>query len=693
MFFILFDPQMITGLVIYPLVCFPGVLGNTLTLFVLSRRNMQTSTNAFLSALAVSDSVKLINDILYFFVIVFMKTSTTLGNLSYGYLYPYAHFIFSFSACVSSWLTVSMAVERYLMVCHPTRVRAVWSRRRAVLLCTLIYVIMSLLALPSALRYKTIACLDVVSNMTRLDVQLTEMWKNEIFVKIYTWAQNLLRSIIPLIVLVILNTCIITALRRSQTKKRKNARHRVTVMMIVVILAFLICITPDAIMSTVFGLGYHEADYLAKGIREITDALLAINAGINFLIYCAFNQIFRKSFLRLCCHKTKRSNTWMTELEESTFRRLSDVKTAMLSNNNSLPIQDTSPTLVTDNSLAGFTNKINGKHQTADSASIQLAQDTNDSSSANLNSSLSNGDSGSQTEEYANSSENDHQTFVQPLALIKRKPFSQHIHRISKDGLKHSRNSIKCTRDRHKAISLHELHQTCRETDKLDVHSDKLHQCLDTESNSVRSSFYQHQLFTKVCACVHDVPTTSKNVSDHRQSIILTNCQGEALTSQRHEIRNNSTHFRDFNITSHENLRKKVCFNHRLDNKTDIIYDTSDRKYNVFATCHREDNVFATCHREDNVFATCDREDNVFATSDREDNVFATCVKRSTECDTYGMYNACDQAAPLCDSCTLSTHLFPHNVASAISSDTRNFILQIDSQMLFPKQDILSTDL
>ncbi|CAL1531229.1 unnamed protein product, partial [Lymnaea stagnalis] len=327
--------QIITGLVIYPLVCFPGVVGNILTIFVLSRRNMQTSTNAFLSALAVADSIKLINDILYFFVIVFMRTSTRLGNMSYGYLYPYAHFVFSLSVCVSSWLTVSVAVERYIMVCHPTRARAMWSRRRAVILCTLIYVVMTSLALPSALRYRTIRCVDRATNVSKLDVELTEMWKNKLFVTSYTWTQNLLRSIIPLIVLVILNTCIISALRRTKAKRRKNARHRVTIMMIVVILAFLICITPDAILSTVFGFGYHEAGYLPRGIREITDTLLAINAGVNFLIYCAFNQVFRKSFAHICCPNTRQTNTWMTELDESTYRRLSEAKSLLMSNNNS----------------------------------------------------------------------------------------------------------------------------------------------------------------------------------------------------------------------------------------------------------------------------------------------------------------------------------------------------------------------
>ena len=144
--------QFITGLILYPCICVPGLMGNFLTLLVMSNRNMRTSTNAFLSALAVADSIKLINDLLYFCTILLLRTDDVVGNRAYGYLYPYAHFIFSMSVCVSSWLTVSVAVERYIMVCHPTRARDVCNRNRAVAVCAAVFLVMTTLALPSALR-------------------------------------------------------------------------------------------------------------------------------------------------------------------------------------------------------------------------------------------------------------------------------------------------------------------------------------------------------------------------------------------------------------------------------------------------------------------------------------------------------------------------------------------------------------
>ncbi|BFZ06533.1 hypothetical protein BsWGS_09572 [Bradybaena similaris] len=431
--------QTVTGLVIYPLACIPGFLGNMLTIFVLSRRNMLTSTNAFLSALAVSDSIKLVNDIMYILVTVFLRTNEELGKTAYSYLYPYAHFIFSMSVCVSSWLTVSVAIERYILVCHPTRARAFWNRKRAVWLCVCIYVIMTLLALPSALRYRTVRCIDRKTGMPRLEVELTEIWQNQLLTKAYEWIQNLLRSIIPLLVLVVLNVCIICALKRSKANRGRNPRHRVTIMMIIVILVFLICITPDAILSTVFEFGYHEEGYLEKGIREITDSLLTINAAVNFIIYCVFNQVFRKSFARICC-PTDRPVGWITELDESTYRRLSEAKYLLSTNNNSPPRRNTPPKLKPRRSLqenhivlnSGVVSNTTGRKPSVErscSLNTDSYQDISRQNSPLMTS------SSSSSSEHGNS-----------RAPQSNQQNLQHQHRGSSGGLKKSRNSVKSNR-------------------------------------------------------------------------------------------------------------------------------------------------------------------------------------------------------------------------------------------------------
>ncbi|ELU15323.1 hypothetical protein CAPTEDRAFT_36137, partial [Capitella teleta] len=262
-------------LICYPTVCFFGLTGNILSVLVLSQRKLRSSTNTFLVALAVSDAIKLINDCFYFLVILLLNVDPATGEKAYGYLYPYAHYFFNMSVCITAWLTVSVAAERYILVCHATRARQLCSIHRARMTSILVFVSMSLLTVPLGLRYKT-------------------LWNTHKFVTAYSWIQNLLRSIIPLFILCTLNYFIVQALRQTRaSRKRISGRHRITLMLISVIGVFLVCVTPDAIMSTFFGFGYYEADFLVRGVREITDLLLTVNSAANFIIYCTFNKVFR----------------------------------------------------------------------------------------------------------------------------------------------------------------------------------------------------------------------------------------------------------------------------------------------------------------------------------------------------------------------------------------------------------------
>ena len=57
--------RFITGLILYPIICLFGLTGNALIIFVLVHKTALSSTDVLLAALAISDAVKLINDLLY----------------------------------------------------------------------------------------------------------------------------------------------------------------------------------------------------------------------------------------------------------------------------------------------------------------------------------------------------------------------------------------------------------------------------------------------------------------------------------------------------------------------------------------------------------------------------------------------------------------------------------------------------
>ena len=321
--------RFVTGLICYPIICLLGLTGNTFILIVLAQKSMATSTNIFLSALAVSDIIKLVNDVLYFLTVLLYELDPPSGNKCFGYLYPYAHFIFNMCVCTSSWLTVSVAVERYILVCHPAMAKGLVSIRRSKIISLAVFVLMTSVAIPSALRYRTIETIkldELGQNITWLEVELTSLWEDQTFVKAYNWVQSLLRSILPLFVLVFTSGFIINALRKTRANKKLASRNKITIMLIVVIIFFLVCIIPDAVMSAFFNLGYAESEnYLVKGVREITDMLLGVNAAINFALYIIFNKVFRDQFNALFC---KRCQAWCQKSDSKSeeYQRLPDAK-------------------------------------------------------------------------------------------------------------------------------------------------------------------------------------------------------------------------------------------------------------------------------------------------------------------------------------------------------------------------------
>ena len=225
------------------------------------------------------------------------------------------------TACVTAWLIVSVAVERYIFVCHATRAHLVCTVRRAAVIAVCVVTSMSLVALPSALRYRRTACRHPTTNETVFDVQLTEFGRAQPSAGGYTWALTLVRSIVPLVVLVAFNARIVCALRsvhggtpadtvgaEDRRQRRRAAKNRsVTVMLVVVVVVFVVCILPDAVMSVGFGVGYvDERDQLAKGAREFSDALLALCSAVNFVVYCLCSSQFRAALVQVF-HPSRRT--------------------------------------------------------------------------------------------------------------------------------------------------------------------------------------------------------------------------------------------------------------------------------------------------------------------------------------------------------------------------------------------------
>ena len=109
----------IYGFVSPPVILFT-VITNTLICAVLLRRNMRTATNALLLAMAVADMMTGLWPLpcyVYFYTLGAVRYYVPFGwCVVYSALTEYLPTVFH---TASIWLTVALALHRYVCVCHP----------------------------------------------------------------------------------------------------------------------------------------------------------------------------------------------------------------------------------------------------------------------------------------------------------------------------------------------------------------------------------------------------------------------------------------------------------------------------------------------------------------------------------------------------------------------------------------------
>lgn len=105
--------QLVIGLYLIPIVCIPGLVGNILCIIVFINNTMQRLlTTHFLLFLALSDTIKLSNDLLYSIVLIIQAFDQQLGKNLFRILYRYCHYINTVSTLCAAWLTLVVAIER-----------------------------------------------------------------------------------------------------------------------------------------------------------------------------------------------------------------------------------------------------------------------------------------------------------------------------------------------------------------------------------------------------------------------------------------------------------------------------------------------------------------------------------------------------------------------------------------------------
>ncbi|XP_022160958.1 FMRFamide receptor-like isoform X2 [Myzus persicae] len=290
-----------------PAVVAVGVVGNMLSVVVLTREPMKSSTSTYLTALAVSDLFYL----LFVFTISFENYPWIVEADYYIYWkwYPYGLWLTDAASNTSVLLTVSFTVERYIAVCHPLRGRVLCTESRAkrVILMVALFCIACTATTPHEWH------IAINAATGKFQKSSTELGRNDIYKKAYNWFCIVTFICVPLLVLAVLNWFLINAVnqsRRNRTRltcqgnvvwNRQRQENKMTMTLIAVVIMFCVCQTPTAVMMLTASV-YEPPEktpayYVNRGLHTIFNFLMVVNAASNFMLYCAMSRKYRRTLM------------------------------------------------------------------------------------------------------------------------------------------------------------------------------------------------------------------------------------------------------------------------------------------------------------------------------------------------------------------------------------------------------------
>ena len=302
-----------------------NIVTNTLVVIVLFKKNMRSSTNYILAGMALSDMLTGIFPLPV--LIYFYGLGHYNDHIPYPwcYIYKYFHeFIPIIFHTASIWLTMGLAIQRYIYICHSYNARK-WCTIRNVKYGTCIVYVIAILSQFSRFlefQFKPVEIESMHSPNVSITTCLIKLrpWfqKNETaYFNVYFWFRVICVHLIPCFILVILNALLISAMRtaqlrrmqllkqnkKSESKKLKDS-NCTTLMLVAVVGLFLIVEFPLgiimilSIIENTFDI--HIFDMGTLGVSNmISNFFILLSYPLNFFIYCGMSRQFRETFKRM----------------------------------------------------------------------------------------------------------------------------------------------------------------------------------------------------------------------------------------------------------------------------------------------------------------------------------------------------------------------------------------------------------
>ncbi|XP_071956539.1 kappa-type opioid receptor-like [Antedon mediterranea] len=268
-----------------------GISGNGIVVAVYLKKHLiRNSASYFIVCLAAADLISSVA-----MIPIPRKDyveNTTMGNL-------YCKVIFSslllwVSVFASVLLLTVLTVDRYVAVIHPTKYKYIFKLTR------LKYIVLAVCLFSFVFYTYSIYITDVI------DCKCQIKWPNEVFRIFIGVCLFMLQYFLPVCIMVVVNLKIIYNLKnqadnlmRRNTSSRNpgvslmRARRKMIRMVIIVVVIFIICWTPDQVLHFAYILDLVEEEYLYSATYQGFVLMAYANSCANPIIYMFVNEQLR----------------------------------------------------------------------------------------------------------------------------------------------------------------------------------------------------------------------------------------------------------------------------------------------------------------------------------------------------------------------------------------------------------------
>ena len=211
--------------------------------------------------------------------------------------------------CWSIWITVLLAINRFIAVCCPLVSKRWLALNKARIQVAVVVVCSVAFNIPRFLQYNIVR--KSSGNITYVPrAEISAVGRNAMFELVYfNIFYTVLIVIVPLIIVVVLYTIIVRKIRRLRVKKERDSVTRlgsqernITLVALIVVIELVLCHALDRVLAIIKYIHPNQTNcpHPLLYLSHIANFLLVINSSTDFFIYVIFSKRFRRQMIRSC---------------------------------------------------------------------------------------------------------------------------------------------------------------------------------------------------------------------------------------------------------------------------------------------------------------------------------------------------------------------------------------------------------